>query len=325
MYPMSGVKLSQYNKGNQYYMSCGKLTASKKINVKHSVHTVNNETKTLCRKQELRNDNLQVALNIKSKGMNSKWKAIIIGKPLTTRKNIDKRSKVDKLVLKNSGSELPNLNNITIKTTKSIQTVVGVNTVNNTKIRQSKIDENSFRPKDDKLTLCFWNGQAVSEKTQVINSFRLENDIDIYLLAETWLTDSNHMKAITELKGNTCNFINYPRPYSGRGGGLGCIYKKQLSIERTLPPLSFTSMQVLELTLSIYSKKYTIVVIYRSEPAHNHWYTMSTFFEEFTQLLSHYNMMKHEVILTGDFNIHVNDEKNQNAKKFINIYLKLST
>ena len=67
----------------------------------------------------------------------------------------------------------------------------------------------------------------------------MDNDIDIYLFVETWLSENNHSKVISELKGDTCNFINYPRPYSGKGGGIGCLYKKQLSIQHSIPPLIF--------------------------------------------------------------------------------------
>ena len=171
--------------------------------------------------------------------------------------------------------------------------------------------------KHDKLSLCFWNGQSIVDKSQVITDFRTDNDIDIYLFVETWLSEDNHSKVISELKGETCNFINYPRPYSGRGGGIGCLYKKQLSIHHSVPPLTLTSMQALELCLSVYSKKYTIVVIYRSEPVDKHKYAMSTFFKEFSELLAYYNNKKNEVIFTGDFNFHVNNLNNTNAKKFM--------
>ena len=176
-----------------------------------------------------------------------------------------------------------------------------------------------LKPKNDQLKLCFWNCRSIVEKTLDIKDFRLEHDIDIYLLAETWLSESNHGNVITSLKDNTCNFINDPRPYEGRGGGLGCIYKKQLSIIRTIPPFSLTTMQLLELKLKVYSKTYTLVVIYRSEPVANHWYTMSNFFKEFNQVLSHYNNARHEVILTGDFNIHVNKPNDPKAKKLLAI------
>ena len=78
---------------------------------------------------------------------------------------------------------------------------------------------------DNKITLCFWNGQSICDKTQVINDFKSEHDIDIYLLAETWLSDTHHTKVITDLKENTCNFINYPRPYAGRGVVLGAFLR----------------------------------------------------------------------------------------------------
>ena len=179
--------------------------------------------------------------------------------------------------------------------------------------------KHNFIPKNNKLTLCFWNGQSITGKTQELKDFRLSNDIDIYLLAETWFSEHNHNKAITELKDNTCNFINFPRPFSDRGGGLGTLFKQQLSLTRLPPTMVFTSMQVLELALTIFSKTYFFIVIYRSESAPYHRYTMSTFFKEFSELLAHYNHKNNEVIITGDFNIHVNKPNNPDTSKFLNI------
>ncbi len=46
---------------------------------------------------------------------------------------------------------------------------------------------------------------------------------------------------------------------------------------------------------------------------------MGDFYKEFSKLMSHYNNIKDEVIICGDFNIHVNKPDNHNTKKFIDI------
>ena len=97
----------------------------------------------------------------------------------------------------------------------------------------------------------------------------------------------------------------------GRVEVLVAFIKKQLTITRIPNTITFTSMQVLELSLSIYSKKYTLIIIYRPEPVQKHWYTMTTFFKELNILLSNYNMLKSEIIIMGDFNIHVNNKSCQ--------------
>ncbi len=46
---------------------------------------------------------------------------------------------------------------------------------------------------------------------------------------------------------------------------------------------------------------------------------MGDFYKEFSKLMSHYNIIKDEVIICGDFNIHVNKPDDPNTKKFMDI------
>ena len=74
-------------------------------------------------------------------------------------------------------------------------------------------------------------------------------------------------------------------------------------------------MELMELSLSINSKKVTLVIIYRPESSDTNTYTMETFFEEFNELMAYYHLIKNEVIITGDFNIHVNKPTLSTTKK----------
>ncbi len=46
---------------------------------------------------------------------------------------------------------------------------------------------------------------------------------------------------------------------------------------------------------------------------------MADFYKEFSKLMSHYNIIKDEIIICGDFNIHVNKPDDPNTKKFMDI------
>ncbi len=46
---------------------------------------------------------------------------------------------------------------------------------------------------------------------------------------------------------------------------------------------------------------------------------MGDFYKEISKLMSHYNIIKDEVIICGDFNIHVNKPDDPNTKKFMDI------
>ncbi len=48
-------------------------------------------------------------------------------------------------------------------------------------------------------------------------------------------------------------------------------------------------------------------------------YTMGDFYKELSKLMAHYNIIKDEVIICGDFNIHVNKPDDPNTMKFMDI------
>ncbi len=71
--------------------------------------------------------------------------------------------------------------------------------------------------------------------------------------------------------------------------------------------------------LIVWSKKVCLVTIYHPEASQTNKYTMWDLYKEFSKLMSHYNIIKDEVIICGDFNIHVNKPDDPNTKKFMDI------
>ena len=58
-----------------------------------------------------------------------------------------------------------------------------------------------------------------------------------------------------------------------------------------------------------------LLTIYRSEPTKQNRYSMSEFFDEFTEFLSQHTTFNGTLIITGDFNIHVNRTHDRYAKQ----------
>ncbi len=91
-----------------------------------------------------------------------------------------------------------------------------------------------------------------------------------------------------------------------QGGGVMCLYKSELKVEKIKPPFPIKTMEFMEVVLPVWSKKVRLVTIYQPEASQNKKNTMGDFYKEFSKLMSHYNIIKDEVIVCGDFNIHVN-------------------
>ena len=89
-------------------------------------------------------------------------------------------------------------------------------------------DEMEQRQKNQ-LTLCLWNAQSLRHKTQLLNSYIDENDIDLYFIVETWL-NNDETAVIGELEdGGRFRMINNPR-HGRLGGGLCCLHKTSLNV-----------------------------------------------------------------------------------------------
>ncbi len=76
-------------------------------------------------------------------------------------------------------------------------------------------------------------------------------------------------------------------------------------------------MEFIETLLTFRSRNIRFVTINRPEPnSDSNPYTKTAFYKEFAKRLSHYNLIKDEFIISGDFNFHVNKPYCEKANKF---------
>ena len=73
------------------------------------------------------------------------------------------------------------------------------------------------------VKMCVCNGQSIRLKTPIINDYKNEHDLDMYLIVESWLTEQ-HTKEIGELKQNGYEVLQNPRQ-DRMGGGILCLFK----------------------------------------------------------------------------------------------------
>lgn len=98
-------------------------------------------------------------------------------------------------------------------------------------------------------------------------------------------------------------FAHAPR-IDGIRGGVALIYRTSIIIHRVMPRLSCIFFEWLDLHVCIRHKIFRLVIIYRpttffkSPP-------FSVFITEFSSLLGSPNGASDDLIITGDFNIHV--------------------
>ena len=159
--------------------------------------------------------------------------------------------------------------------------------------------------KESTLKVGLWNARSLANKTELVNDYMHEKNIDIFLMTESWLKHSNVIEIIElENCGEFC-FVHNPRERR-KGGGVACLHNSSFNVLKS-KDLNTKSFEFLEIAVDIRGKSITFGVLYRPEPSKKNHYNMNDFFDELSNLLLHYIVDNKNFILVGDFNIHVND------------------
>ncbi|XP_070196467.1 uncharacterized protein [Littorina saxatilis] len=152
-------------------------------------------------------------------------------------------------------------------------------------------------------------------KADLIADYIIENKLDALFITETWLRPGDDPK-IKQLTPAGYKTVSFPRP-AGRGGGIAVVYKDHMHAAASFSdslPFPHTTFEAVEMTVAT-TTTLTFLCIYRPPPNTKNKLKDSTFFDEFSQALDHYNVTSHSAIVLGDFNIHWDCPANADTKR----------
>ena len=136
--------------------------------------------------------------------------------------------------------------------------------------------------------------------------YLLDNKVDIAVLTETWLSDNDEIW----LKASDLNQHGYRTLHQNRpkcqGGGLAIICKSHLQVKQ-LDCGSKSSFEYLVCRISGKSVAVTIVAIYHPPYSATNNSTNAKLIDEFTEYLVDSIMTYNNIVILGDFNLHIND------------------
>ena len=164
-----------------------------------------------------------------------------------------------------------------------------------------------------KVSCGLINIQSVGNKTIKINSLLNELDLDILMLTETWLCNNiSDSSKIKEMTPKLHNFYHKPRENKW-GGGVGMFIKKSFTKVQLMKTINFNSFEYMDVKITSFSKNFRIITIYR--PPNK---SKNEFIEELSDLVESVEDIRN-IVLCGDFNLHIDNQNDTYVKRFIDI------
>ena len=181
-------------------------------------------------------------------------------------------------------------------------------------------------PTSSSFNICTLNILSLTNVTHstALSSIAETHHVDLFALTETWITPSTTSAELFDSIPTGFSLLSFPRPVSSYtknkiiGGGTAFLVRDSYHILQNSAPV-FDSFEIAVITLKLLKSKLTVYNIYRPPPSAAKAVPFSQFITEFQTLISHAATTPHEFIITGDFNLHVDDSENSNAKQFLTL------
>jgi len=178
------------------------------------------------------------------------------------------------------------------------------------------IYKNPINNSKPNIKFCLINTRSIRGKSGAFINNILSSDIDICIITETWLKQNDN-KIRAELTPNGYAFRDAPR-LCRQGGGLALLCKRTYEPE-LIEAGERASFEYAEFTVSLNKQKTSVVAIYRPPYSTNHPVTTRTFFQEFPDFIEARLAANKPIIITGDFNIHIEDATSVDGQQLLDI------
>ena len=103
--------------------------------------------------------------------------------------------------------------------------------------------------------------------------------------------------------------------YGYRGGGTGLIFRDSLHV-KMVDAGGKDSFEFSEWLVSCLGCSLRLLIVYRPPYSTEHKVTVSVFLREFSDYLESFVLSKEQILIAGDFNIHVDDTRDVDTVTF---------
>ena len=171
------------------------------------------------------------------------------------------------------------------------------------------------------LVLCSVNVRSDKSKSADLLDYIYTSGADLFAFTETWLTANDTAAKLEFIPPQTHKFLHHNR--SGRkGGGTGLQFRENIDVSK-IDAGEKTSFEFSEWSLNTDSFRARLSIIYRPPYSNLHPVSPKTFFDDFASYMESIILTPEPLIITGDFNIHVNDTNDSDACEFLDLLASL--
>ena len=162
------------------------------------------------------------------------------------------------------------------------------------------------------------NARSIKNKDLMLHQHLIEKEIDICIVTETWLVQTDIDKIWYESTVlNRNQFQLFPSNRQGqRGGGIALVTKTNITT-KLLDEGQLNTFQFDKWQLALKHTSITVIAIYHPPPSNLMRVTNGEFLDEFTDWVAESVSTCNNVILVGDFNLHVNNPNDDDACNFM--------
>ena len=169
-------------------------------------------------------------------------------------------------------------------------------------------DINSNPGPSDCINFSFANVGSLSNKYSSIQKFIVDKNTDVFAMSETWIRPDASQAYLSDISPQGHTLFHQPRE-SRRGGGVAFLVKNELQASR-IPTDTYSSFENLLIKISLQNESCLFLTIYKPPST-----SPATFYKQFNALLENIYPTTDNLVIIGDFNIHM-DTNSNDSKKF---------
>ena len=166
------------------------------------------------------------------------------------------------------------------------------------------------------LKFILMNSQSIKNKDIAIRQIFDDSNADFAIITETWLSEDDDVWIMSsDLNNNGLSMRTVNR--QGRvGGGIALIHSTKIKVKEKITGAK-ASFEYGVWQTQINKITTTVIALYRPPYSERNRSSIATFCDELSDLLSEVMAGESNIVLTGDFNIHIFQMEDRNAQLFM--------